>query len=233
MKYDFARRISVIEETDTGTDFDAPNAMTKGSPDGSGLLATVNAGLPFTWGGWGTDLFVKAVYQKQSIDAFSEDLAPVDDPDDTYSDGFAFNVAKQDIKSFDTAVGLKINYVATPSFGVLVPFLRGEFHQQLEDSPQRVRLEFQGFEDVNTAGLTEEEVAALQDAFQFDLRSDRPDKSWVSVAAGVSAVLRGSNRVSDAGRGSGGLQAYLQYSTVFGLAQYNRSAVTAGVRYEF
>jgi tRNA A58 N-methylase Trm61 len=46
-------------------------------------------------------------------------------------------------------------------------------------------------------------------------------------------VLRGSSRVSDAGRGSGGLQAYLQYSTVFGLAEYNKSAITAGVRYEF
>jgi uncharacterized protein YhjY with autotransporter beta-barrel domain len=229
--YDFTRRIAVSEESESPDNFYAPNARATGSPDGSGLLASVNAGLPFTWGAWGTDIFVKGVYQKQSIDAFSEEVSPNSDPG--YSNGFGFNVSKQDIKSFDTALGVKINYVATPSFGVVVPYLRGEFHQQLEDSPHRVGLEFQGLEDVDTTGFTAEDIAALNDAFQFDLRSDTPDKSWISVAAGVSAVLRGSNRVSDSGRGSGGLQAYLQYSTVFGLAQYNRSAVTAGVRYEF
>jgi uncharacterized protein YhjY with autotransporter beta-barrel domain len=229
--YDFNRRIAVSEESESEGNFYAPNARATGSPDGTGLLASVTAGLPFTWGGWGTDLFVKAVYQKQSIDAFSEEVAAVADPG--YSDGFGFNVSKQDIKSFDTALGFKVNYVATPSFGVVVPFLRGEFHQQLEDKPHRIGLEFQGLEDVNTSGFDAADVAALNDAFQFDLRSDRPDKSWVSVAAGVSAVLRGSSRVSESGRGAGGLQAYLQYSTVFGLAQYNRNAVTAGVRYEF
>jgi uncharacterized protein YhjY with autotransporter beta-barrel domain len=229
--YDTDRRIAVSEESETPDNFYAPNARATGSPDGTGLLASVNAGLPFTWGGWGTDLFVKAVYQKQSIDAFSEEVSPNADPG--YSDGFGFNVGKQDIKSFDTAAGIKINYVATPSFGVVIPFVRGEFHQQLEDSPHKVKLEFQGLEDVNTTGFTAQDIANLNDAFQFDLRSDRPDKSWVSVAAGVSAVLRGSSSVSESGRGSGGLQAYLQYSTVFGLAQYNRSAVTAGVRYEF
>jgi uncharacterized protein YhjY with autotransporter beta-barrel domain len=230
--YDINRRIAVSEESESPDNFYSPDARAKSSPDGTGLLASLNAGLPFTWGGWGTDLFVKAVYQKQSIDSFSEELTEIDDPD-SYSDGFAFNVDKQDVKSFDTALGFKVNYVATPSFGVLIPFVRGEYHRQLEDSPQRVGLEFQGLDDVDTTGLTPADVAALQDAFQFDLRSDTPDKSWFSVAAGVSAVLRGSSRVSDSGRGAGGLQAYLQYSTVFGLAQYNRSAVTAGVRYEF
>jgi hypothetical protein len=94
-------------------------------------------------------------------------------------------------------------------------------------------MEFQGLDDVDTTGLNETDIANLRDAFQFDLRSERPDKSWYSMAAGVSAVLRGSNRVGDSGRGSGGLNAYLQYSTVFALAHYDNSAITAGLRYEF
>jgi hypothetical protein len=83
------------------------------------------------------------------------------------------------------------------------------------------------------AGLSPQQIATLQDAFQFQLRSDRPDKSWVSAAIGASAVISGSNRINDAGRGAGGLQCYVQYSTVFGLANYNNSAISAGLRYEF
>jgi hypothetical protein len=230
--YDIYRRIAVSEESAFPDNFYAPDAAAKSSPTGSGLLANVNAGIPFDWGGWGTDLYVKAVWQQQSIRSFSEKLQDLADSS-TYSSGFAFNVGKQDIKSFDTALGIKLHYVATPSFGVLVPFLRGEFHRQLEGSPRQVKLEFQGLDDVDTTGFTEADMANLRDAFQFDLRSERPDKSWYSMAAGVSAVLRGSNRVGDSGRGSGGLNAYLQYSTVFALAHYNNSAITAGLRYEF
>jgi len=228
LKYDFTRRIAVIAESDDPGNFGAPDAVAQGSSDGSGLLAALNVGMPFQWGGWGTDIFLKATWQKQSIDGFSEDLTQINS--DPAAAGFAYNVGKQDIKSFDTALGFKVQYVATPSFGVLIPFLRGEFHQQLEDSPRVVDLEFQGLDD---PGLTPDQVATLQDAFQFQLRSDRPDKSWISAAIGASAVIRGSSRVSDAGRGAGGLQCYLQYSTVFGLAHYSNSAISAGLRYEF
>ncbi len=72
-----------------------------------------------------------------------------------------------------------------------------------------------------------------RDAFRFNLTSDRPDKSYISAAAGVSAVIRGSNRVGDSGRGAGGLQVFMQYSTTFGLARYESSAITGGFRYEF
>jgi uncharacterized protein YhjY with autotransporter beta-barrel domain len=228
LKYDIQRRIAVIAESEDPSNFSAPDAVAEASPDGSGLLASLNVGVPFQFGGWGTDIFLKAAWQKQSIDGFSEDLTQINS--DPSAAGFAFNVGKQDIKSFDTSLGFKVQYVATPSFGVIIPFLRGEFHQQLEDSPQVVDLEFQGLDDPS---LTPQQVAALQDAFQFQLRSDRPDKSWISASIGASAVIRGSSRVSDAGRGSGGLQCYLQYSTVFGLANYNNSAISAGLRYEF
>jgi uncharacterized protein YhjY with autotransporter beta-barrel domain len=228
LKYDITRRIAVIAESEDPGNFDAPDAVAEGSSDGSGLLAALNVGVPFQFGGWGTDLFLKATWQKQSIDRFSESLTQINS--DPGAAGYAFDVGKQDIKSFDTSVGFKVQYVATPSFGVIIPFLRGEFHQQLEDSPRAVDLQFQGLDDPS---LTPQQVAALQDAFQFQLRSDRPDKSWISAAIGASAVISGSNRVNDAGRGAGGLQCYVQYSTVFGLANYNNSAISAGLRYEF
>lgn len=197
-----------------------------GKPDSKAVLASLNAGLPFQRGAWGADLYLNAAFQRQSIDAFTE--RQVDDGGSPETSGFLFRAHRQNIKSFDTALGVKLQYVATPGFGVLIPFLRSEYHRELEGSRRNLRLEFAGLD-----GIDEETQAILHDAFQVPLPSDRPDKSWVSLTGGLSAVIRGSNRVSAAGRSSGGLQAYLQYMTTVGLAHYDTGAISAGVRYEF
>jgi hypothetical protein len=46
-------------------------------------------------------------------------------------------------------------------------------------------------------------------------------------------VIRGSSRVNANGRGAGGLQGYLQFTTVEGLRNYNSKLITGGLRYEF
>lgn len=224
--YDTTRRVNVVSEGGFPPSIDA---LATGSPDSSSLLASLNVGVPFQWGKWGTDLFLNTSFQKHSIDRFAEESNEEGTPL-----GTLYNVDKQNIKSVDAALGVKLQYVATPGFGVVVPFLRGAFHQEMEDSPRRLGLEFQGLDGVvEDGGLTEAEADALRDAFRFNLTSDRPDKSYFSAAAGVSAVIRGSSRVSDAGRGAGGLQCFLQYSTTFGLARYESGAITGGFRYEF
>ncbi len=228
LNMDSLRRISVLATS--GDSITAPDTAAKGSADSSGLLASVNLGLPFQWGAWGTDLYLNAAWQKQSIDGFSEQ--PVDGGSGPPT-GFLFKVGKQDIKSFDTAVGVKVQYVATPAFGVIVPFLRGEFHQELEDSARKLALEFEGLDGLDVSALSASELAELHDAYRFNLSSDRPDKSYVTAAVGVSAVLGGSSRVNAAGRGGGGVQCYVQYSTAFGLAHYDSSTIAAGLRYEF
>jgi uncharacterized protein YhjY with autotransporter beta-barrel domain len=224
--YDTRRRVDVVSEGGFPPSIDA---LAMGSPDSNSLLASLNVGLPFQWGKWGTDLFLNTSFQKHSIDGFSEEA----DADSTPL-GMLYDVDKQNIKSVDAALGFKVQYIATPGFGVVVPFLRGAFHQEMEDSPRQIGLEFQGLDGViEDGGLTEAEADALRDAFRFNLTSDRPDKSYFSAAAGVSAVIRGSNRVSAAGRGAGGLQCFVQYSTTFGLARYESAAITGGFRYEF
>jgi uncharacterized protein YhjY with autotransporter beta-barrel domain len=226
LDYDTTRRVEVASEGGFPPSIDA---LAFGSPGSSSLLASLGVGVPFQWGAWGTDLFLDAKFQKHSIDGFSEESN-----DEGTPLGTLYDVGKQDIKSMDTSVGVKLQYVATPSFGVLVPFVRGAFHQELEDSPRQLSLEFQGLDGaVEDGALTEAEAAALRDAFRFNLTSDRPDKSYFSAAAGVSAVIRGSSRVSESGRGAGGLQCFVQYQTTFGLARYESGAITGGFRYEF
>lgn len=223
LDYDTFRRISLASESSPGSFF-APESVAEAAPDGDGLLLSAGAGLPWRHGAWSTEVYVNAVWQKQDIGAFAETLTQID-PDQSTT-GIAYNVGKQSLKSFDTALGVNLQYVATPSFGVLIPFVRAEYHRELEDSARRLELGAMGIDDVPDGD------AAALDAFTFSVRSDTPDKSFVSAAAGVSAVLRGSSRVDAAGVG-GGLQAYLQYSTTFGLARSDSSAVGLGLRYEF
>jgi uncharacterized protein YhjY with autotransporter beta-barrel domain len=225
LSYDTYRRIDVLSLGPSS--FTAPDDAAKGSPGGMGLLASVNVGLPFQHGAWGTDVYFNAAWQKQTIDSFSEKLVDIN-PDEDYA-GYAYDVGKQHANSLDTSLGVKLQYVATPSYGVVIPFLRAEYHRELDDARHRVNLAFQGLVDPDLAP----DPDAARDAFSFNIRSDRPDKAWVAASAGVSAVIRGSSRVDAAGRGSGGVQAYLQYSTAFGLAHYDNSAVSLGLRYEF
>ncbi len=152
--YDTTRRVNVESEGGFPPSIDA---LATGAPDSNSLLASLNVGVPFQHGKWGTDLFLNTSFQKHSIDGFSEESN-----DDGTPLGTLYDVGKQNIKSLDASVGVKLQYVATPGFGVVVPFLRGAFHQELEDSPRQLGLEFQGLDEVvEDAGLTQEEADAL------------------------------------------------------------------------
>ena len=74
--------------------------------------------------------YFKADYQDLTIDGFTEG-GPA-------STGFGFNVATQEIKSLDTAVGLRAQRMLTPSLGVVVPYVRFEWHKELENDQRTV-----------------------------------------------------------------------------------------------
>lgn len=219
LSFDIFRRISYPS-------FDAnvpsTNTATAGSPDSSAFLGTLTVGVPFQVRAFGADVYLKADYQDLDVDAFTERAVAV--PGNSGS-GFQFNVGSQSIKSTDVAVGAKLQFVLTPRFGVFVPFIRGEYHTELEDQPRTISTVY--------AGLPPDVVAAVQDAVNFSLFSEKPDKNYYTLTGGVSAVLRGSTRVDEAGRAGGGLQAYLQYTTVLDLEHYDDSVIAGGLRYEF
>lgn len=198
------------------------NTATAGDPDSQAIIATANFGLPFQFGPVGMDLYLGADFQQLKIDAFAEEEVPLDGGAGT---GFQFNVASQTIKSLDATVGGKLAYTWTPRFGIVVPYLRAEYHRQLQTTRSKLFLNF--------ANLTDDLAADITAVVGPALQSDKPDDSYVTASAGFSMVIRGSSRVSASGRGAGGLQGYLQFTAVEGLRNYDSKLITGGLRYEF
>jgi hypothetical protein len=220
LSYDILRRISYPS---FDPNVPSTNTATAGSPDSKAVLASVNLGVPLQWKAFGVDLYAKLDYQRVTIDGFSERAAPVAGNSGA---GFEFRVAEQTIKSADAALGLKLQWVLTPRFGVVVPFVRGELHRELEDEPRILSTVYSGLPASVNAGVQQ----ALID---FGLSSDIPDDQYYTLSAGFSAVIRGSSRVGADGRGRGGLQGYLQYTTIRDLENYEDSVISGGLRYEF
>jgi uncharacterized protein YhjY with autotransporter beta-barrel domain len=221
LDFDTLRRISYpsFDPNITST-----NTATAGSTDSSAILASLNLGVPFQWKAFGADLYLKADYQNTTIHSFEEKEAVVANQS---GEGFEFDIAGQKIRSLNSAAGLKLQMVWTPSFGVFVPFVRGEYHRELEDSPRTIRTVYAGLPD-DVAAQIQANVAGA-----FALQSDPADSSYYTVSGGFSAVIRGSNRISSAGRAGGGLQGYLQYTKVLKLRSYSDSVIAGGLRYEF
>ena len=120
----------------------------------------------------------------------------------------------------DTALGVRFQYVVTPRFGVIVPFLTLEAHRELADDARTI-----------TAGY-----AALEDILgtrTFFVPTDAPDESYAVATTGFSIVLRGGRQRRDGGAIVGGLSAFVQVKAVRNLLHYDDSVTTGGFRYEF
>lgn len=165
----------------------------------SAVTATFGAGYEARAFGMSFGPYLKAEYQDIAIDGFTEG-GPA-------ADGFAFDVGGQKLKSFDTALGVHAQRVFTPSIGVAVPYLRAEYHKELEN-------------DARGVSATYTDSAALTTAGAFSLPGDDIDEDFVVLATGVSMVW------------PHGLQGFLQYRQVVGFDRYSDRVITAGLRYE-
>jgi hypothetical protein len=126
-------------------------------------------------------------------------------------DGFDFAYGGQSIESFDVAAGVRMQYVFTPPFGVVIPFLRGELHKDLAEDARSIDAVYAGV--VGTAGFG--------GAQNFDIRTNEPDDDFYIGAAGVSLVFKH------------GIQAFLQYQQSFALDRIEDRAIAGGLRFEF
>jgi outer membrane autotransporter protein len=176
--------------------------MASSSANSSALLATLGAGYDATLQGFTIEPYVKANYQHIKIDAFTE----------TASHGFDLQYGEQRITSLDGAIGLKLQRVYTPSFGVLVPYLRGDIHREFDDKPRTISAVYSALADVGLA-------AAANVAFAIP--TDQRDYTYGVIAAGLSMVMKE------------GLQAFLQYQQTIGLTTIADHTVTGGFRFEF
>jgi outer membrane autotransporter protein len=170
--------------------------------DSHAIVASGNFGMTFGWGGFALEPYLKAEYQAIKISSFREQGA---------GGGFELQVGDQDIDSLDIALGLKAQHVFTPSFGVIIPYVRGEFHLETQSDSRNISTVYAGLGD----------TLLNDDALDFNLATDEADDQYAVLSAGLSIVLRV------------GLQGFVQYQQVNGLETFSDRAITGGVRYEF
>ncbi|WP_157976760.1 autotransporter outer membrane beta-barrel domain-containing protein [Parahaliea mediterranea] len=147
------------------------------------------------------------------IDAFRER--------DINNDAFELRVDRQDFRSLEAIAGLSLQYTATPSFAVLIPFASAEYHHQFEDDAREISAAYGAVS------------ADLGPNARFRVATDPLDEGYAVLSVGLSAVLRGGRQRTVDGEIHGGLQGFVSYRSIQGLEDYSHNVFSAGLRYEF
>jgi outer membrane lipase/esterase len=168
--------------------------------DSRTYMGSLNAGYAWRFGGFSVEPYLRGEYQYLDIDGFDERNA----------NGFEFDYGAQTVSSFDASLGLKLQHVFTPAFGVLIPFLRGELHREFGNDTRTIDAVYSGAAPAMT-----------ESAANFNIATNEPDERFYTGAVGISAVFKH------------GLQGFLQYEQTFGLEHIDDRAIGGGVRFEF
>jgi outer membrane autotransporter protein len=205
LSLDMTRRITYPS---FNPDTESTDVTARGSTDSTTFSATFNSGWAFGWKAFGAEPYMRAEYRDMKLDDFAENSVYNSGSLAGQAAGFDFAFGDQHIKSFDTALGFRVQYALTPSFGVIVPYLKAELHWQLENDPHAV-------------DATYENMGGVTPAAPFDIVGDESDDSFYVAAVGFSVVLKG------------GWQGFIQYQTVQSLDLLSNDVITGGVRSEF
>jgi uncharacterized protein with beta-barrel porin domain len=189
-------------------DVESVDVTALGSTRSDTFSATFNAGWALNWRAFGAEPYLRAEYRDMKLNGFAESSVENSGSASGQPAGFDFQFGDQDIESFDTALGVRIQYALTPRFGVIVPYLKVEYHWQLEDEPHAVNATYAG-------------LGSATPSAPFDLIGDESDGRFYIAAAGLSLVLRDR------------WQAFIQYQTVRSLDLLSNDVITGGVRTEF
>lgn len=217
LRYDVERN---IKYPSFNPELDSANSLAKSHPRTDVDVATFDFGYSFGRAKLTVEPFFNAEYLDATVPAFDEERSINLLSNDAVSKRFDLSIAEQSFDSLDTTFGVRLQYVVTPRFGVIVPYLTLEAHRELADESRAI-----------TAGY-----AAIRDllpATSFVVPTDEPDESYQVVTTGFSVILRGGRQREVGGPIAGGLSAFLQLKAVLNLRYYDDNVVTGGVRYEF
>jgi uncharacterized protein YhjY with autotransporter beta-barrel domain len=182
------------------------NATANGSTHSQSLISTFNAGWPLIRNAFVFEPYLSAQYQNIDLAGFRESSVNNSGPAAGKAAGFDFDYPAQRITSIDAALGARFQYVLRPSFGVVLPFAKAEYHHRFDDSPPAV---------VSTYN------AIANSGAEFDIPSDRPDADFYQFAGGISVVLKH------------GVQGFVQYQSGAGMTYVSSHLISGGIRGEF
>ncbi len=170
------------------------NEVSTSSATASSFISSVGTGYTFHYKGFSAEPYLNGQYVNTSIGAFTEHGG----------NGFDTDVSSQSIPTFTTALGLKFQQAFLPPFGVIVPYIYGEFRHEFLENSRIVNTSYAGASSAD-----------------FSLPTDAPTRNYFAGGAGITVVLKH------------GLQGFVQYVKVFQLTNYSEYVASGGIRYEF
>lgn len=206
LTHDTTRRITYPSQNPSVQSVDS---TARSKADSGTVMATANAGYSWRLGAFSIDPALDVVYSDTTIDAFTE--TSVDNLRGAGNDPFNLHVAEQSIESFDVSPSIKLQYVFTPSFGVIIPYVVGRYHFELSDDAHVISTRY-----ADALG----QLFGSSDT-DFAVSTDIPDDEYYTLAGGFTVVL------------PHGLNGFVQYLEVFDFDAYSDSVITAGFRFEF
>jgi outer membrane lipase/esterase len=174
------------------------DAVTTADYDGDQATVALGAGYEFRHGRFTFTPLARLEYVHLKVDQFREK--------DPSASGLALEVNDQNIESLQSSLGLQVAASFGTRFGVLVPQVRGEWRHEYLDDQRSINARFVSDPNPN--------------AF-FPTETDKPDRDFFVVAAGISSVF------------ARGLSAFVNYETFLGLSNFTRHEFTGGIRIEF
>lgn len=188
--YESARRISYTVLGDT------VNTAATSNPDGRQYAASIGAGYNLPVGALTLGPYVRVNYINLDIDGFSEQGG----------DGWGMQFGDQTVESLTSNLGTQLQYAMSLPWGVLQPYMRGEWRHEFEDDRRIIPVRFLGNTTNNLA---------------FSTVTESPDRNYFTVGAGVSATF------------AHGVSAFVDYDALLGYDDIESHAFMVGTRMEF
>jgi len=175
--------------------FSNENRTARGDTSGQQVVANVGAGYQFPLGATTLTPYGRLEYVFLHVNGFRESGAA----------GLNLKIDDQDVPSLRSAIGGRITHAVSTPIGVFVPQVYAEWRHEFISDRRTIGARF------------------VNDPFQtgFGFQTDRLDRNYGAVGAGISAVLRR------------GVSAFVNYETVVGLQDVTNHSVTGGARLEF
>jgi outer membrane lipase/esterase len=200
--HDQARSIRYGVDTSTPGERTLVRQTATAEIDSDQISASLGSGYNFAQNGWTFGPYGRLGYVDVDVDGFRERVS--DPTPTTPGSGLGLEIDEQDFTSFTLAVGGQVIKAISMPWGVLLPQLNAEYVHEFENDNDAIAGRFLG----DLSGTT------------FFLPTDEPDRNYVNLSIGASAVF------------AGGRSAFIQYQTLLGYEDLESHAIGVGLRIE-
>ena len=170
------------------------NRAATGSPSGQEYNGNLGAGYDFAVSGFTLTPYGRIEYLNLATESYSESGAQ----------GLNLLVRGQRVQSLLSAAGGQVSYAWSVPFGVLSPYVRGEWRHEYMNSARAITARY-----VSDPTLT-----------NIVIPSDNPSRNYADVGGGVAAQF------------AAGISSFISFDAILGLSNFTNYQFVGGVRLE-